>query len=126
MVVKMREFATEIFDLKNTGFGFTEKVVSEWKLNAGQRKNIFLIYKEAVNNAAKYSEAERVEITLQQQDHSLLIRISDNGRGFDEQKEKPGNGLRNMRERATEINGQLIVTSAPGGGTTVELNLPIA
>jgi two-component system, NarL family, sensor histidine kinase UhpB len=126
VVVKMREFATETFDLKNIEYGFSEEIAKGLKLNTEQRKNLFLIYKEALNNAAKYSGAKKVEISLQQQGHALMMRIRDNGQGFDEQTIKPGNGLRNMRERATEINGQLSLKSTSGQGTTVQLDLPIA
>jgi two-component system, NarL family, sensor histidine kinase UhpB len=125
VVVKMREFATEIFERSNTDYTFTEKIEASLKLNADQRKNLFLIYKEAINNAAKYSGAEKIEISLEQRDHKLSMRVRDNGKGFDEQKTKSGNGLRNMRERATEINAQLLLKSTPGEGISVELDLPI-
>ena len=95
-------------------------------LNADQRKNLFLIFKETINNAAKYSEASEVAISLQQQDHALIVSIKDNGRGFDEQTIKAGNGLRNLRERAKEINAKLELYSIIGRGTEVVLKIPIA
>jgi two-component system, NarL family, sensor histidine kinase UhpB len=95
-------------------------------LNADQRKNLFLIFKETVNNAAKYSQASKIEINLLRQNHSLVMSIKDNGQGFDEQTIKAGNGLRNLRERAKEINGTLELRSAIGKGTEVVLEVPIA
>ncbi len=126
VLIRMREFASEIFELKNIEYQFSEKDIENLILNADQRKNLFLIYKEAINNAAKYSQATNVEINIQQQDHTLIMSIKDNGQGFDEQKVKAGNGLRNLRERAKEINASLDLKSAVGAGTEVNLKVPIA
>ncbi len=125
LLIRMREFAAEIFELKNIEYQFSEKGIENLILSADQRKNLFLIFKETVNNAAKYSEANKVEISLNQQDHILVMSIKDNGKGFDEQKIKAGNGLRNIRERAKEINSTLTLKSTMGIGTEVELNVPI-
>ncbi len=126
IIIRMREFAAEVFELKNIEYRFSETVVEELTLNAEQRKNLFLIFKETINNATKYSNASRIEINLQQQDHSLVLLIKDNGQGFDDQTTKTGNGLRNIRERAKEINGTISLKSGVGEGTEVELRLPIA
>jgi two-component system, NarL family, sensor histidine kinase UhpB len=126
VLIRMREFASEIFELKNIEYLFTENGIEKLMLNAEQRKNLFLIFKESINNTAKYSEASRVEVSLYQSNHKLKMSIKDNGRGFDEQTIKAGNGLRNLRERAKEINATLHVQSAIGKGTEVELTIPIA
>jgi two-component system, NarL family, sensor histidine kinase UhpB len=126
IIIRMREFATEVFELKSIEYRLSESVEEGLILNADQRKNLFLIFKETINNAAKYSQASEVEINLQQQDHTLIMFIKDNGQGFDEQKVKAGNGLRNLHERAKEINATLILKSAVGKGTEVELKVPIA
>ncbi|MFN7655852.1 MAG: sensor histidine kinase [Cyclobacteriaceae bacterium] len=126
VLIRMREFASEIFELKNIEYQFSEKGTENLVLNADQRKNLFLIFKESINNAAKYSQADKIEINLHQQDHSLVMSIKDNGQGFDEQKVKAGNGLRNLRERAKEINARLELKSKVGAGTEVNLNVPIA
>ncbi len=126
VLIRMREFASEIFELKNIEYQFTDNGMEHFTLNAEQRKNLFLIYKETINNAAKYSQADKIEINLHQQDHSLIMSIKDNGQGFDEQTIKAGNGLRNLRERAKEINGTLELRSAIGNGTEVHLKVPIA
>ncbi len=126
VLIRMREFATEIFELKNIEYLFTENGIEHLTLNTDQRKNLFLIYKETINNAAKYSQATMVEINLEQQDHMLIMSIKDNGQGFDEQKVKAGNGLRNLRERAKEINATLELKSTVSAGTEVILKVPIA
>ena len=125
IITRMREFASEIFELKNMEYSFVNKVAESLILDADKRKNLFLIFKETVNNAAKYSHASNIEINLHQVDHTLVMAIKDNGQGFDEQTTKSGNGLRNIRERAKEINGTISLKSKIGEGTQIELRLPI-
>ncbi|NOS55563.1 MAG: tetratricopeptide repeat protein [Cyclobacteriaceae bacterium] len=126
VLIRMREFASEIFELKNIEYQFTDNGKEHFTLNAEQRKNLFLIYKETINNAAKYSQADKIEINLRQQDHFLVMSIKDNGQGFDEQKIKAGNGLRNLRERAKEISATFELKSTVGAGTEVNLKVPLA
>jgi len=126
VITRMREFATEIFESAGIEYRFTEKITSGLVLDSERRKNLFLIFKEAINNAAKYSKANTVEIDLQQQNDTLLLRVKDDGQGFEEQKVNAGNGLRNLRERAKEVNGTITLTSAKNKGTELELQLPLA
>ncbi len=126
IIIRMREFSTEIFESKNIDYHFYEKVDSNLTIDTDKRKNLFLIFKETINNAAKYSNASKIEINLHQYDHTLVMHIKDNGQGFDEQTITTGNGLRNLRERAKEINGTVTLKSVVGKGTEVELRLPIA
>lgn len=126
LIVRMREFATEILEPKNISYHFTETISEKSVMDAEKRKNLFLIFKESVNNAAKYSHASKLEISLHQEDHSLVMRVADNGQGFDEHAVKPGNGLKNLTERAKEINGTVSVKSKVKEGTVVELRLPLA
>lgn len=126
VVNRMQEFAAEIFEFKAIEYEFKVNLAEGVVLTPEQRKNFFLIFKESINNAAKYSEATFVEITLGQHRNVLGMRVKDNGRGFDERTVREGNGLRNMRDRAKELNGSLLLTSIVRQGTTVELKLPIA
>lgn len=126
VIIRMREFATEILESRNVECIFSEKVEEGLTLDADQRKNLFLVFKEAINNAAKYSRARQIEISLRQLDRALLLCVKDNGRGFSEYETKPGNGLRNMRERAKEIKGTITLKSVVGKGTEVSLVLPLA
>lgn len=125
IITRMREFAVEILESKNVECHFSEEVEEGLTLDADQRKNLFLVFKESVNNAAKYSNARQIEIRLHQQDHALLLSVKDDGRGFDEREIKTGNGLRNMRERAKEINGTITLKSVVDQGTEVSLVLPL-
>jgi two-component system, NarL family, sensor histidine kinase UhpB len=124
--VRMREFATEILDAQNIELEFVEKVPGGTIINSDKRRNLFLIFKEAINNAAKYSQATQLKISLVKTSHHLHLTVADNGKGFDEATVKAGNGLRNMRERAKEINGIISLKSKVAEGTKVELQVPIA
>lgn len=126
MVVKMKEFTAEILEPKNIHYSFagTETLNGE-TLGIEKKRNVFLVFKEAVNNAAKYSGSTRVEIEIRQNNQNLHICVRDNGRGFDPLTNAKGNGLRNMKERASAINGSLRIDSSPGNGTNISLSVPI-
>ncbi|MEJ7684504.1 MAG: ATP-binding protein [Segetibacter sp.] len=85
------------------------------------RKNFYLIFKEAVHNAAKYAECKNIWVKIESAAPHLLMIIKDDGKGFDVQHPKNGNGLANMHKRASEMKGRLSVDSAYTQGTTVTL-----
>ncbi len=94
-------------------------------LNMIQRRNIYLILKEAINNAVKYSKGDRIEARIFLEGKLLNVQIQDNGVGFDQTAathSMGGNGLINMQQRANELMGELIVQSIPDKGTTVKLS----
>lgn len=127
MVLRMKSFASEA--LGSVGIAPSYKV--EDSLNTFHppmlaRKNIYLIFKEAVNNIAKYSHATEITISMSVTPESFRMEISDNGQGFDLQSVAKGNGIRNMTERAKAIGGDLNLSSSPDLGTTVVLHFPIA
>src|SRR5690606_20109520 len=84
VVSKMKEFAAEILDPLDIHYTFTgEENLQNIKLDVSTRKNLFLIFKEAINNAAKYSSAEAIKIHFKKENGSLSLSIRDNGNGFD-------------------------------------------
>ena len=89
------------------------------------RKNIYLLCKEAINNAAKYSKASTLNIMFRLLSNTLEISIKDNGIGFDKTTVKQGNGLENMQKRAADIGGKLELVSVPGTGTEWRLTARI-
>lgn len=126
VINRMREFAAEIFELKGIDYDFKVDIKDDLALTPEQRKNLFLIFKESINNAAKYSEAGFVEISLEQRGHVLVMRVKDNGLGFDELIVHEGNGLRNLRERTKELKGDIRLKSRLNEGTLVEVEMPLA
>jgi signal transduction histidine kinase len=125
VVVKMKVFTSEILEPKNISYHFSEdESLKGISMDADKRKNLFLIFKEAINNAAKYSGATNVEITLQQTAKKLTMTVVDNGSGFDEHNVRRGNGLGNMHARAKELSAQFKLTSVINSGTYIELEMP--
>lgn len=96
------------------------------KLNMNQRKNLYLIFKESLNNCAKYSRASQVEVSLKVIKNKIELTISDNGIGFDARMVKYGNGVNNMKKRSHEIGGQLQIESSNTGGCNIKLSFPLS
>jgi signal transduction histidine kinase len=120
LALKMRDTAAEMlrdvrysFEMKNGEF----EQVRDMRF----QRNVMLIYREALHNIIKYAHASEVSISLEQSNGALSLHIKDNGVGFDEATIERGNGLKNMRDRATRIGGKLEITSKPGKGTTLNL-----
>ena len=126
LVFRMKDFAAEILEPLEIQYAFHQGGdFSEFNLNPIFRKNIYLIFKEAVNNCAKYSMATEVTIALEVKNDYLFIEIADNGRGFELQKEmNKSNGLQNMESRTKQIKGKLKITTGPGQGTIINVEAP--
>ena len=88
------------------------------------RKNMYLIGKEAINNALKHSGCTRIAVTVQNRQDNLILIVADDGSGFDASMVKRANGIDNMEARAKEIKGRLIFHSA-GEGTELRLEVAI-
>ena len=88
---------------------------------------LLLIAREALHNVVRHSAAGRVEIVLLECADNLALLISDDGRGFDPTRPRPGHyGLQAMRERATLVGGTLHVLSAVGSGTQLRVHIPMS
>lgn len=122
---RMRRFASDVLSAKEIKFTFdVPNDERESKLDVDLRRQIYLVFKESLNNCAKHSECTEVEIELKRKTDGLFLRISDNGKGFDIDELERGNGLINMKKRAEEFGGKLDISTAKGIGTTVVLKLP--
>ena len=127
VIQRMQYFAGELLSGKDILLQFDVAASARSiKLAMDQRKNIYLIFKEAVNNAYKYSQAKTVTVSIAAGAKSLLMSISDDGTGFIlSEPSLQGNGLKNMKFRSKEIHAQLQITSRPQKGTRIELKLPL-
>lgn len=121
IVNRMRAFAVEVLEAKNSSVHFNSGNNTSFQLGMDQRKNLYLIFKETINNAAKHSACKNVWIDFLVAGHQLNLKIRDDGKGFAETVNSQGNGLMNLRKRAQELQGRLTLTSEQGKGTTVEL-----
>jgi two-component system sensor histidine kinase UhpB len=94
------------------------------KLPSDTELAIYRIAQESLTNVARHSQASRVTIALESSRDSVLLRVADDGRGFDTSKPDEHGGLRSMRERALLVDGVLAIRKAPGGGVEVRLEVP--
>lgn len=125
VLIRMKEFTAEILEPLNINYLFIDEIDFEGaKLDLNKRKNFYLIFKEGINNAAKYSQCTTVRVHIRSNNNCIILAITDNGKGFDRLKIKKGNGLRNMQERAFTMGGAVTISSEKGG-TTVQLKVPI-
>ncbi len=122
---RMERFVNDICNCKNIECNFSADALNELKLSMKQKKNTYLIFKEAVNNAVKYSQTKKMDIQIFHQGKELKMVIKDFGNGFDEKIVLKGNGLDNMHTRANELNGNFQISSKPNLGTEIQLSFPL-
>ena len=134
---RMRRFAHDVFTARQVEFRFRAPgPEQDVQLGANIRREVFLVFKESVNNMVKHSGCGQAEIEFQIKDEWLSLRVSDNGIGFDPSllsrrkesdilPEKGGNGLLSMQRRAVALGGEYSVVSQQGEGTTVTLRVPL-
>lgn len=126
IILRMKEFTAEMLEPAGINYYFNEEgLLDQARLNLEQRKDIYLVFKEALNNAVKYSNATEVNIVLRGGADGLKMIIMDNGDGFDTRTAYPGNGIKNMQGRAAGMSAVLSVDSIKGTGTTIALEVPI-
>jgi signal transduction histidine kinase/ligand-binding sensor domain-containing protein len=123
---RMRRLAADTFTASNTTLHLDlPPRDQEVKLGANMRREVFLIFKEAVNNIVKHAGCSEVFIRFAIERSRLRLDLRDNGKGFDPQMESDGHGLASLRSRAATLGGTLTIDSRPGAGTSVTLDLPI-
>jgi signal transduction histidine kinase len=121
----MRQHAEEVFTARDIELRFTAPSATDSvKLGLDVRRDLLLFFKEIVNNAARHSRCSSVQIDIRLEGSKLIVAMTDNGVGFDTAAESDGQGLMSMRRRAERLKGDLQITSGPGIGTTVKLELP--
>ncbi|NOT74306.1 MAG: GAF domain-containing protein [Cyclobacteriaceae bacterium] len=126
VILRMKEFTTEILEPLDIQYEFLQLGdFNDIKMDLGTRKDFYLIFKEAVNNAAKYSQGKKITISLNNEGKSIYLEVKDDGQGFAIINHEKGNGLKNMKHRAHNIKASLEIDSKPGNGTIVLLKVPI-
>ncbi len=127
LVQRMRRFASDSLSAKGIAFHFNSPPMNDdIPLGTNMRRELFLVFKEAVNNIVKHSEAKSVNVEFQNTADFLCLKIIDDGKGFDAQQfNDSGNGIVSMKKRAAEINGEFQIISENGQGTEILLKLPL-
>lgn len=123
---KVRQHADEVFTLRDINLRFDAPGTNDGlRLSVDVRRDLLLIFKEAVNNAARHSQCTEVRIDLQVEGPLLLLSVVDNGIGFDPSVESQGQGLRSMRRRAATLGGNIDMNSRTGQ-TSIRVSIPIS
>ena len=124
IILKLRSLTYNLFRAKNIEHTFrADESLNAIKLPIEVKRNFYLIFKEALNNLVKYSNATQASISLTLENSFIVLYIRDNGVGFNTGESSSGNGLLNMKARADEMKANLKIESALGEGTHVELKL---
>jgi len=140
---RMRHFASDVFSARNVAFRFhTPDPDHDEALGANVRRELFLIFKEAVNNVVRHSGCSEADLELRAAPDALILRVRDNGRGFQPDTNGSGDrangsgghangsgghgghGLSSMKSRTEGLGGQLQIVSEPGQGTSVTVRIP--
>jgi len=117
---RMLNFANELCVPAGINFEFNKNTsADDIKISMEQRRDLYLIFKEAINNAVKYSGCRFINAEISLKNHQLQMIISDDGNGFDINTIKKGNGLSNMQKRTTANGGTFTITSSAGEGTEI-------
>ncbi len=127
IVFRMKSQAGEVLDPLDIEVDYAiDKNAEKIQPTMTARRNIYLIYKEAINNIAKYAGCRQVHVQLRVLDEFLWLVIQDDGAGFDLNHPKLGNGLNSMRQRAETLGGSLLIRSEIAKGTELRASFEIA
>jgi signal transduction histidine kinase len=134
VVFRARQFASDVLDPQKIKLDFQAPLeLEKVKLDAEQRRHVFLIFKEAINNIARHASCNSAWFIIAVSRNRLIVEIRDDGRGFSDTRAERsgeggragGHGLENMQRRAEELGGHLHVDSSPGRGTYLKLSIPL-
>ncbi|GAA4339457.1 sensor histidine kinase [Flaviaesturariibacter amylovorans] len=119
--LRFGEVAAQLLEPKGISYTLDFPTDSGLRIPMEKRRDVFLIYKECLNNIVKYSGATEVGIEVRHGRKGVLLTVTDNGRGFDPDRPYSGNGLANMRARAVQLGGSIRWETGAGSGTKVSL-----
>jgi signal transduction histidine kinase/ligand-binding sensor domain-containing protein len=122
---KMRRFASDVFTARNIEFTYAAAPIADIALGANLRREVFLIFKESVNNIVKHAACNAVEIELNIENSEIFLCLRDNGKGFETTHQNGGHGLVSMNARANDLGGTLEIASGKASGTIITLIVPL-
>ena len=127
LVYRMRRFAADLLSAQGIALEFRSSVADrdlrDLRIGANARRQIYLIFKEGIHNIARHSGASSVEVELDRAGNGLVLRLSDNGKGFDIDAESDGHGLLSIRKRAAALGAEVDWQSRLGQGTTLRMTV---
>ncbi len=125
LITRLKQFAIPVANASNIETIIkADSEVNSRQLTKEEKRNLFLICKEVINNSIKYSGASQIDVTITTSGKKIQIVVADNGKGFDVDAVKKGYGLKNMQYRAGQIKFKVVLYSSPSNGTQITI-LPI-
>lgn len=122
IIARMNRQAAELLDAKNIDYKIVvPEKIDDIKLSMEQRRDVYLIFKEAMNNLIKYANCTSVDIEIKLENRRFTLLIKDDGKGFEVEKPSLRNGMKNMKNRAKNLKGKLKISSELDKGTSVFL-----
>ncbi len=126
LVLRMKTHLSELLSATNIKVSYRiHSDIDTLRISTFARRNIYLTFKESINNIIKYSKARNIQIEMKILKNKLLLLISDDGIGFDSNQIKSGNGIGNMKRRIAAINGVLHINTSPGKGCALSVELDL-
>jgi signal transduction histidine kinase len=125
LFIHIRDFGEKLFEEKGIQFRAFNDIKEKLKLPYGFSREANLIFKEAMTNAFKYSDAKNVTLSLLKRDEDFEIIFEDDGKGFYIGDIENSNGLKNIRERADKINAILSIQSGENKGVRITLQFKL-
>ncbi len=120
---RMRSFGETAAAAGKVAFSFEREGAAGFPVRADRRKNLLLLFKEAVNNAVKHARCTRIDTMVRRSGDRLVLTVRDDGKGFDPSAGHAGNGLHTMSGRAAAMGGSCRIESG-SGGTTITVEIP--
>ncbi|MEL6650165.1 MAG: ATP-binding protein [Bacteroidota bacterium] len=126
-IMRLHDFGQDLFADSGVAFRLEKQILDEQlRLDLNLRRQLLLIFKEAMNNALKYAKASEVLLQVHQSETHLAFALRDNGLGFDYEQLSRVNGLNNMQQRVAEMGAEIAIESVPSIGTHIKVQIPIA
>ena len=123
LILRLEDTYSELLSLTNISFTSKNlKSLEKISLSMDRRQHLYLIFKEGINNCITHGECTEINLDAHVNNKNLEMILTDNGQGFEVDKDYLGNGLKNMMRRAEQIGGELIIKSEKGKGTRLEFH----
>ena len=122
LLSRINQFAKPLCEAAGISYKqLADENLENYKLGKEEKRNLYMIIKESINNSIKYSDCRLIELLMKNKGGKLNISISDNGKGFDRNEISSGYGLKNILRRSAEIGYHAEINSSPGNGTLIYL-----
>lgn len=124
-ILNFKNYAYEVCEAKNIKLQIETKDIENIKVNSQTKRCLQLISKESLNNSLKYSKCSNIVYSLSVKNKNIILKIEDNGVGFDSEKTKYGRGISNMTKLVNELSGSFKSKTEMGEGTKILIIIPL-